>query len=150
MNLRAYHRRQRRLLLAALTGLAFDAGALFLPWRFVVSAFSEIFLTGFVIFLASAAAAGLMAWKFNREATRRSWNAERTEHERTLRARAHGNSVDELKNDALRQGADLFGPDAALRVVRVCDISTALRRDLGAFTADVLVRAEPARESTDA
>lgn len=63
------------------------------------------------------------------------------EDQSILRATARGGSVDELKNDALRRAASLFGPDASLEVVSCRDIATSAG---GGFMASVVVRADPA------
>jgi hypothetical protein len=67
---------------------------------------------------------------------------ERLEAGRQLRAHAYGDTVESLRQDALRQGFALFGGDAELEIVSVEDIATA-HGSKGAFHATVTVRMLP-------
>jgi hypothetical protein len=72
-----------------------------------------------------------------------------------LTARAWGDSMDGLREDALRRGRGWFGPDARLKVLEISDVTSSLIRDPvpgSTYRATVLVRCldgepEPSMES---
>jgi hypothetical protein len=83
-----------------------------------------------------------------RQADRADERVKRMEAERQLHAHAYGNSVDAIKNDALAQGAALFGPGAELEITGVENIATSHGGN-GAFHAVVTVRMVPGGPATE-
>jgi hypothetical protein len=60
-----------------------------------------------------------------------------------LAARAWGDGIPGIREDALRRAHDLFGPDARLEIEQVRDVGTSIMRDPGpgrAYHATVIVR----------
>jgi hypothetical protein len=141
-------RLEYRAAMTALGGFAVLIAGIFVPWTGTAS--DAVAIVACAAWLGGSVVTVIAGFLRREQAVRRSRAADarridlgRTEGERQVRAAAHGDTVEAIKSDALRQAAALFGPDADLEIAGVEGLATAIGRDRGAFVGFVTVRMTP-------